>query len=49
MTDGLLFSWEELDSITTPVLGTPELRLITDSSGIQPSSLYTTRLPKVTM
>lgn len=46
MTDGLLFSWEELDSITTPVLGTPELRLITDSSGIQPSSLYTTRLPK---
>lgn len=46
MTDGLLFSWEELDSITTPVLCTPELRLITDSSGIQPSSLYTTRLPK---
>lgn len=46
-TNSFLFKWEELDQMSTGEGTVPELRLIEDPMGIQPSQLHVSRLPKV--
>lgn len=46
-TNSFLFKWEELDQMSTDDGTVPELRLIEDPMGIQPSQLHVSRLPKV--
>ena len=52
LTDSLLFSWEELYKLATPTenvhsASMPVVRIIEDPTGIQPSDLSESRLPKV--
>ena len=51
MTNSLLFSWEELYELAIPTensrMPIPVVRIIEDPTGIQPSDMSESRLPKV--
>lgn len=48
LTDSLLFSWEELYELATSTeTSLPVVQIIEDPTGIQPSDLSESRLPKV--
>ena len=50
MTDGLLFSWNELVKGTICNDGeAPVIRVVEGKPGVQPHDLHTSRLPKVTL
>lgn len=44
-TDSLLFNWDELNEMIPECI--PQLRLVDNSTAIQPSHVIASRLPKV--